>query len=148
MQSLIPSPYTLDDLLPHRDNMRLIDAVLEVDRERARTRSVVRRSWPLVRHNMVTPLILLEVAAQTAGVCNGWDRIQTQGPESDSMGWLVGIKDAEFFTGALAVGSELIGWAENRYSFENLREVACEVRQDTTLLLRVILQLFQQRRTA
>ena len=83
------------------------------------------------------------LAAQTAGVCNGWDRIQTHGQDSDTMGWLVGIKKADFFIDALPLGGIITARAENTYSFENLREVACELHMDTQLIGRATLQLFQ-----
>jgi predicted hotdog family 3-hydroxylacyl-ACP dehydratase len=133
----------LEDLLPHRGRMLLVDDVVEVDSSHAVTRCVVDKSWPLVRDNAVHPLVLLELAAQTAGVCNGWDRIQTQGLDSNQMGWLVAIKKAEFFIDRLPLGSAVIARAENTYNFENLREVACTLRRDGALIARTTLQLFQ-----
>jgi len=91
----------------------------------------------------VHPLILIELAAQTAGVCNGLDRIQTKGLNSDQMGWLVGIKKTDFFIDSLPFGSEIISSAENTYSFENLREVFCELHMDNKLICKSTLQLFQ-----
>ena len=135
----------LEDLLPHRGRMLLVDDVVEVDSSHAVTRCVVSGSWPLVRDNAVHPLVLLELAAQTAGVCNGWDRIQTQGLDSNQMGWLVAIKKADFFINALPLGSAVIVRAENTYNFENLREISCELRLDDTLIGQATLQLFQAR---
>jgi predicted hotdog family 3-hydroxylacyl-ACP dehydratase len=85
---------SLADLLPHREPMVLVEEVLEVDRTVARTCSTVRTSWPLAEPDGVQPLVLIELAAQTAGVCNGWDRINTKGPDSEKMGYLVGVKRA------------------------------------------------------
>ncbi len=75
--------------------MMLLEKVLEVDSEHALTLCRVKKSWPLAGADGVHPLILVELAAQTAGVCNGWDRVQTKGLDSDKMGWLVGIKKTE-----------------------------------------------------
>ncbi len=135
----------LEDLLPHRGRMLLIRDILEVDADHAMTRSVVDASWPLVKGNSVHPLVLIELAAQTAGVCNGWDRIQTQGLDSNQMGWLVGIKKAEFFIDSLEMNSSVMTRAENTYVFENLREVACAMHLDDTLIGRATLQLFQKK---
>lgn len=63
---------TLEDLVPHRGTMLLLDSVLEVDRNHAMTLSTVKPSWPLLAEGGVAPLICVELAAQTAGVCNGW----------------------------------------------------------------------------
>lgn len=134
---------TLADLLPHRSPMMLINEILAVDSNHAVTRCVVDGSWPLVADGAAHPLILIELAAQTAGVCNGWDRIQTKGLDSDQMGWLVGIKKADFFVAGLPVGTSVIVRAENTYSFENLRQVSCELHHNDTLIGSATLQLFQ-----
>ena len=137
------SELTLEDLLPHRGNMLFIDEALEVESTHALTRSIVRESWPLASQRGVRPLILVELAAQAAGVCNGWERIQTQGLDSDQMGWLVAIKKADFFIDWLPFGSVVIARAENTYSFANLREVSCELRMNEKLIGTATLQLFQ-----
>lgn len=134
---------TLEDLLPHRGSMLLVKEVLEVDSTVARALFCVEKSWPMADAHGVHPLILVEVAAQTAGVCNGWDRIQTHGQDSDTMGWLVGIKKADFFIDALPLGGIITARAENTYSFENLREVSCEMHMNQELIGKATLQLFQ-----
>jgi len=143
MKTFTISDLSLEDLLPHRGPMLLVDEVLEVDRSHARTLCRVRRDWPMAGEHGVHPLILVELAAQTAGVCNGWDRIQTKGLDSEKMGWLVGIKKTEMFIDILPFGAEIIVSAENSYSFENLREVCCEQHLGGTLIGRSTLQLFQ-----
>jgi len=143
MNSIRISDLTLEDLLPHRGDMLLLEKVLEVDTEHAVTLSRVHTSWPMVDEQGVDPLILVELAAQTAGVCNGLDRIQSKGLDSEKMGWLVGIKKTEFFTQSLAFGCEIKTSAENTYNFENLREVSCELHLENKLICRCTLQLFQ-----
>lgn len=137
------SDLTLEDLLPHRGNMLLIKEVLAVDSRNAQARFLVDQSWPMADGQGVHPLILVELAAQTAGVCNGWGRIQTKGRDSDQMGWLVAIKKAEFFIDSLPFGRTITATAENTYSFESLREVSCELHMDNELIGRATLQLFQ-----
>jgi predicted hotdog family 3-hydroxylacyl-ACP dehydratase len=120
-----------------------VEKILEVDGKHALTLCRVKKSWPMADDKGVHPLILIELAAQTAGVCNGWDRIQTKGLDSDKMGWLVGIKKTEIFIDSLPFGSEIITRAENSYNFENLREVSCEQHMDNILICKSTLQLFQ-----
>ncbi len=141
------SGLTLEDLLPHRRPMLFIDEVLAVDTTSALTRSQVKDSWPLQVKGGVRPLILVELAAQTAGVCNGWDRIQTQGLDSNQMGWLVAIKKADFFINILPLEGEIIARAKNRYNFENLREIDCSLRLNEKLIGQATLQLFQARKS-
>jgi predicted hotdog family 3-hydroxylacyl-ACP dehydratase len=134
---------TLEDLLPHRNGMLLISEIVEVDSNHARTRSLVQKSWPTANEQGVQSLILVEIAAQTAGVCNGWGRIQSKGMNSNQMGWLVGIKKADFFIDTLPFGALITATAENTYSFESLREVCCELRLNDAVIGQAILQLFQ-----
>jgi len=137
------SAISLHDLLPHRDTMLLLDEVLEVDRQHALTLSRVDRSWPMAEEQGIPALILIELAAQTAGVCNGWDRIQTKGLQSEKMGWLVGIKKADFYIDYLPFDTTIRSHAENTHVFANLREVTCLLHIQETLIGKMTLQLFQ-----
>jgi predicted hotdog family 3-hydroxylacyl-ACP dehydratase len=137
------SDITLADLLPHRDGMLLISEIMEVDGDHAQTRSLVQKTWPTANDQGVHPLILVEIAAQTAGVCNGWGRIQRKGLDSNQMGWLVGIKKADFFIDSLPLGALITATAENTYCFGNLREVSCELRLNDAVIGQATLQLFQ-----
>lgn len=143
MGTMTLSDLILEDLLPHRDGMLLVREVLEVDSRMARALFLVDKSWPMADDQGVHPLIMVELAAQTAGVCNGWERIRTKGLDSNKMGWLVAIKKAEFFIDFLPFGASVTGTAENTYSFENLREVSCELRLNDQVIGKVILQVFQ-----
>ncbi|KJR97484.1 MAG: hypothetical protein VR65_24295 [Desulfobulbaceae bacterium BRH_c16a] len=143
MNTLPLTDLSLEDLLPHRDNMILVSEVLEVDCKHALTTCRVDPLWPMADEKGVPSLILVELAAQTAGVCNGWERIQTKGRDSDPTGWLVGIKKADFFIEYLPFGGSIVCSAENINSFENLREVFCEQHLDNALIGRITLQLFQ-----
>lgn len=137
------SNLSLEDLLPHRPPMLLIDQILEVDSGHAVTLSRVAGTWPLSDRHGVAPLIMVELAAQTAGVCNGWDRIRTQGLDSDQMGWLVAVKRADFFIAHLPIGTMVTVRAENTLAFDKFREVTSRVYHEDHLLAEVVLQLYQ-----
>jgi predicted hotdog family 3-hydroxylacyl-ACP dehydratase len=123
--------------------MLLVREVLAVDSRNATALFLVDTSWPMADEHGVHPLILVEMAAQTAGICNGWGRIQTKGRDSEQMGWLVAIKKAEFFIDSLPFGGVITAAAENTYSFESLREVSCELSMDNQIIGKATLQLFQ-----
>lgn len=143
MSVLEESGLSLADLLPHRGRMVLIDEVLAVDRVAAVTRCVVKPSWPLAGDDGVGSLILVELAAQTAGVCNGWERVKTKGLDSDKTGYLVGIKRADFAVGRLSLGQSVVVRAETTYSFSSLREVECTAHSQDRSIAEITLQLFQ-----
>ncbi|RJR28845.1 MAG: hypothetical protein C4576_35955 [Desulfobacteraceae bacterium] len=133
----------IDDLLPHRGRMRLVDEVIEVDEERAVTRSTVSEQWPLFDGKGVNALILIELTAQTAGICNCWKGIKEQGDRFVRKGWLVGIKHSRFFVDTIPLNTQIITTTENRFSFENFREVSGTVTIDSRLVGEITLQLVQ-----
>ena len=132
-----------EDLLPHRGNMLLIDEILEVDETHAVTSTVIRASFPLLSEDGVEPLIMVELAAQTAGVCNGLGLVKTQGKKSSTMGWLVGIKRAQFFVDFIPLGSRVVTRSENTHKYDNLREVSSVLHMNTVLIGELTLQLFK-----
>ncbi len=137
------SGFVLEDLLPHRRPMLLIGEILAVDSVTAVTLSKADRTWPMAGPDGVSPLIFVELAAQTAGVCNGWERIRKQGPESDQMGWLVGVKRAEFHVDLLPFDLPVTARARNTLAFEKFREVTSQLHHKDHLLAEVVLQLYQ-----
>jgi predicted hotdog family 3-hydroxylacyl-ACP dehydratase len=138
-----PAGYGLEDLLPHRPPMLIIGGIVEVDAEHAVTRNTVDPAWPMADREGVPSLIAVELAAQTAGICNGWVRIQTQGPASDQTGWLVAVKRAVFYAAHLPFGLELTVRADNTLAFDKFREVSSRVHGDGRLLAEIVLQLYQ-----
>ena len=137
------SNYSLEDILPHRGYMLLIDNILEVDDAHAVTSSVVKKSYPLTDANGAQALLMVEFAAQTAGVCNGLDRIKEKGVDSSKMGWLVGIKRAQLYVDRIPLGTVVRSLSENIHNYENLREVSAILHMDETLIGEITLQLYQ-----
>jgi len=135
--------FSPEDLLPHRDGMLLIDEILAVDREKAVTRAVVARQWPLFAGHAVSTLVAVELVAQTAGICNGWINHRKHGDAFSRRGWLVGVKRAAFYAAGVPLDTAIITTARNGYKFESFREAAGTVRAGSQVIARVTLQLFQ-----
>jgi len=123
--------------------MLLVDEILAVDREKAVTRAVVARRWPLFAGHAVSSLIAVELVAQTAGICNGWINRQKHGDDFSRHGWLVGIKKAAFYTASIPLNSVVVTTARNGYKFESFREASGTVRLESQTIARITLQLFQ-----
>jgi predicted hotdog family 3-hydroxylacyl-ACP dehydratase len=134
---------TIEDLLPHRDRMLLIDEILEVDDKSAVTSAVVNDRWPFFDGNTVNALILIELAAQTAGITNGWVRIKKHGQASEKKGWLVGIKQSRIYVDAVALNTRIITRAENQFEYEKYRQVRGTATIGADLVAEVLLQLIQ-----
>jgi len=123
--------------------MLLIDAILEVDRSMALTRAIVTDRWPFFNGNGVDALVLIEVVAQTAGINNGWVRMQKNGKNSEKKGWLVGIKQCRFFVDSLALSDQIITRAENQFEYEGYRWIQGIASVGSTVVGKVDLQVIQ-----
>ena len=136
--------WNLKDILPHRGSMLLLEKIIDVGEMYAVTESEVSASFPTADGHGVSPLILVELAAQTAGVCNGLTRIREEGNDTSRKGWIVGVKRAQFYVdNTIAYGSRLVIRSENRHVFDILREVFCVVHCEDVLLGEITLQLIQ-----
>lgn len=133
----------IEDLLPHRDRMLLIDEIFELDHDMAVTCATVTDRWPFFNGNGVDPLVLIEVVAQTAGINNGWVRIKKHGKDSEKKGWLVGIKQARFFVDTLALNDRIQTRTENQFEYEGYRQIMGTARIGSEVVGEVALQIIQ-----
>ena len=133
----------IEELLPHRDRMLLINEIVELNDTSAVTRATVSDQWPFFDGKTVDSLILIELIAQTAGINNGWVRLKTQGQDSEKKGWLVGIKQSRFFVNAVSLNDLIITKAENQFEYENYRHIAGVASIGSKIVGEVTLQLFQ-----
>jgi predicted hotdog family 3-hydroxylacyl-ACP dehydratase len=135
------SGLTIEALLPHRGRMLLLGEILQADKAEAVSRQRVDAQWPLCDGESVNPIVLIELVAQTAGICNGIDRITTHGAGADRKGWLVGIKKASLEIDRLPVGAEVIVKAKNRFVFDSFREIGGRAYMDEREIAEVVLQV-------
>ena len=131
----------IEDLLPHRDRMLLIDEIIEVDDEKAVTKSIVTKEWPLFEDNSVNPIILIELIAQTAGVYIGWKEIKKSG-NTCGKGWIVGIKKAAFYLDKISLNSRIIVSSKKTFIFDNFHEILGIAKIDSDIIGEIILQVF------
>ena len=133
----------LETLLPHRGGMLLLSGIVSFDPQGATTRAVVRENWPLTGVDGADPLVLIELVAQTAAVNNGWEIIQTHGPERHHRGWIVGIRSARLGVDRIALGTELEIRSRNQFAYEEFREIEGTVSVEGEVVAEVALQLVQ-----
>lgn len=131
------------DLLPHRDAMLLLDIVLAVDENHAVTETVVKTSWPMATSVGVSPLVCVELVAQTIGVCNVWGLMRLHGEKTNKNGWLVAIKKAVFHVDTLPIGARLTIRAENGLAYHMFREATGRVYRQDQIVAEAVVQLYQ-----
>jgi predicted hotdog family 3-hydroxylacyl-ACP dehydratase len=132
---------SITDLIPHRGRMLLIQEIVRVDENAAVSRAVVSDQWPLTGDTGASPLLIVELVAQTSGLSNGLDRLIQEGQGTETKGWLVGIKKAAFFVDALALGAIVETRAENSFKFEGFREIEGSASIDGEVVGEVTLQV-------
>jgi predicted hotdog family 3-hydroxylacyl-ACP dehydratase len=123
--------------------MLLIEEILVLDESCAVTRSVVSENWPLCDGRTASPIVLIELVAQTSGIHNGFIREKREGSGAGSRGWIVGVRQARFEVGALPVGSRLITRAENQMEFEGFRDILGRVELNGQTAAEIALQLLR-----
>ncbi len=130
----------IDDLIPHRGRMKLIASIVQVSNDIAVTSAVVADTWPLCDGVSVSPIALIEVAAQTAGVLSCWKKGESR--SAFIAGMLTGIKSAEFFVDKVPLHAELITTATTMYSLEDYEAIEATVMLGEQCLCKVQLQIF------
>ena len=132
-----------EDYLPHRDRMRLIDEIIEVNEKSAVTQATVTDQWPFFSNESVNSLVLIELVAQTAGISNCWEGIRKHGELFVTKGWLVGIKRSHFHIHAIALNTLITTRTENQFIFENFIEILGTVEIESKIVAEIWLQLVQ-----
>ena len=132
----------IEDLIPHRERLKLVDTIVSVDQGLAVCRATVKESWPLLSGDGVCAIVLVELAAQTAGVCIGWnEKLKTSKPQGEASGWLVGIKKAHFHIDKIPLNTCITIRSENRMVVENYKEIAATAHIGKLLIGDIILQI-------
>jgi predicted hotdog family 3-hydroxylacyl-ACP dehydratase len=130
-------------LIPHRDRMKLIDAVVSAAEDAAVASAVVTDRWPLFDGEGVGSLVLIELAAQTSAVSIGWKKLMA-GDESGGKGWLVGIRTANFFWETIPVGAEILTRSEIGFSLDNYTEIRATATVDGETVGEIGLQVLRE----
>jgi len=134
-------PLAIEDLIPHRDRMKLIEEILDITDDSAVTSATVSEQWPLVQDGGADPIVIIEIVAQTAAVHVSCKK----GPcgSEGGGGRLVGIKNADFFTDSIPLQAVLITTVRDLYSAENYTVLEGTVRQNDELIGRVEIQVIR-----
>ena len=135
----MPEPaIDIESLIPHRDRIKMISRIIEITPESAVAEAVVNAAWPLACGNTVSPIVLIEIVAQTGAAIDGYKR-RKQG-KSGGRGWLVGVKNAEFNVAEIFVGTHLVTSVSNHYSFDNYSVIKGIIKAGEEILAVIVLQ--------
>jgi len=128
----------IESLIPHREPIKIITEIIELEDNAGMAAAVVNERWPLCDGRAVHSLVLIEAIAQTAAVVEGYKR-KKEG-KSAAKGWLVGIKSADFKTDAIALGTLITVSVNSLYAFENYGVIEGVVKAGDVILAQAVLQ--------
>jgi len=127
----------IDNLIPHRRPLRLIDEILGVDEDSAVSAAVTTQQWPMLADGAVNPIVLIELVAQTAAAMGG---LKGKKGAAGNRGLIVGIKSADFFIHGIPLRSRVITRSTTRLLIENFKEITGVVQIDDTVVAEITLQ--------
>ncbi len=134
---------SIEELIPHRNRMKLIDKIIEADDEKAITEATVTGKWPLFEENYVNSIIIIELVAQTASVCIGYKELKKTNEKLGGRGWLVGIKNASFNLDKIPLNTKIITCSKHHFNFENYTQILGTATIGSDLIGEVNLQVLR-----
>ncbi|MHB8830245.1 MAG: hypothetical protein ACYC6Q_12070 [Syntrophales bacterium] len=127
----------IEDLLPHRAPMRLVDSVLEIDENHIRTVSVVKETWPLASGRGAEMILAVEIVAQSAAALYHRRKKCLREPQ---ICFLVGIKSARLHGEILPLHWELTTDVTIVSAIGNYGIFQGDVKHGAEILCEVIVQ--------
>ncbi|MFO7560781.1 MAG: hypothetical protein R6X10_18290 [Desulfobacterales bacterium] len=134
---------SIESLIPHRNGMKLVEKILDVDHDRAISEATVHDGWPLCKDRVVSPIILIELVAQTAGICIGWRERVKHDSEFGGKGWIVGVKHAVFHLDEIPVNTKIITRSEVDFVRDNYAVFLGTASVDSASAGEIVLQVFR-----
>ncbi len=129
-----------ESLIRHRRHMRLLEWVINPAQRGLQAETTVTESWPLNRDGSVSSLLCIELVAQAISALSTWRRGEGARPR---VGLLVGIKEAEFFTLSLPLGTGLTIHVEELYHVGNYAVFKGQVISGSVLFCTTIIQVME-----
>jgi len=98
----------LDDLLPHRPPMRLVEAIESATDDGVVCAVRLPEGCVFNERGTAPALVTLEMAAQSAAACEALQRARRGGAAGPRLGYLVGARDVRFAGARVPVGEPLL----------------------------------------
>ena len=130
----------IDELVPHRRPLRLIDEILEMDEDYAVTAAMITPQWPLLADGAANPIVLIELVAQTAAVLGGYKKKKKSGGAPIGGGLIVAIKSATFFIDQIPLHSRIVTRSTTRFLIDNFKEITGVAKIGETVAAQITLQ--------
>jgi len=116
----------IEDYLPHRPPMLLIDELVEVSDIRAVVRATIKPDCVFARDGIVHPAAMIEFMAQCCAIVSA-ARPSGKGPR---LGFIISCREVDLLVDSFAVGDKLELTADKIHGQEPLAVFGCTVVRD------------------
>lgn len=133
------SPYRLEDVIPHRPPMVLIDDILECDTTAGSivVQAIIRKEW-------TSSESAIELMAQSAAALAGAADIADGYTGAPKPGFLLGTRKMELFVPEFVPGEKCTVKAERIFSDEDAASFECSVmKEDGSLAAKAVLNAYR-----
>lgn len=127
--SALPS---MDQLIPHRPPMRLVDEVVHHEGLTVRCRTTIRDDMPFVKEGEVPVMLALELFAQSA--CSLVALLASRGGTALSGGAILGSREIKLHADSLRVGDVLDIDCEEKMAMGVTAQIACQMHRGDELV--------------
>ncbi len=121
--------------------MLMVDAVLNISKDTAETKFLIKKENKLVCENKFSEAGLIENIAQTCSAIIGQKFFEDQTAEVKLIGFITNIKKINIYQ-LPKVGQEIITKAKLVSQYENICNIVCETFLDENLLIDAEINLF------
>lgn len=129
-----------EPLIPQRLRMRLIDSVKRPTQKSLQAETTVTEAWPLNKDGNVSSLICVELVAQAICALSTWRRGEGARPR---IGFLVGVKEAEFSYSSIPVATRLFIQIDELYNVGAYAVFQGKVNSELAIFCKTVIQVME-----
>ncbi len=131
----------IQDYLPHRNPMLMVDTVLNINKDKAETKFLIKKENIFVYENEFSEAGLIENIAQTCSAIVGQKFFEDENSEVKLIGFITNIKKINVYH-LPKVGEEIITKAKLVSQYENICNIVCQTFLGENLLIDAEINLF------
>ncbi|MGC1403567.1 MAG: hypothetical protein WA974_11645 [Thermodesulfobacteriota bacterium] len=127
-------------LIPHRRRMKLLEWVKRPIENTLQAETTVNPNWPLHKDGLVNSVISIELVAQAIAALRTWRAGEGAG---ERLGFLVGVKEADFSSSSLPVGNRLFIQIAELYHLSDYAVYEGQVRSESDFICKTTIQVME-----
>ena len=127
-------------LIPHRRRMKLLEWVKRPIENTLQAEATVNPNWPLHKDGLVSSVISIELVAQAIAALRTWRAGKGIG---ERLGFLVGVKEADFSSSSLTVGDRLFIQIAELYHLSDYAVYEGQVSSESDFFCKTTIQVME-----